>query len=84
MLFVIFPVSFNIFILVFYFCQFDFYVSQHVPLWVYLSAGDPTMLACMSGSVSYEVTAFFPVGLGAFCVHPPREEFLFPSVLWNS
>ena len=65
-------VSFNIFIWVLYFCQFDFYVSQHVPLWVYLSAGDPTMLACMSGSVSYEVTAFFPVGLGALCAPSKR------------
>ena len=73
-------VSFNIFLLVFYFCQFDFYVSQRIPPWVYVSAGDPTILACMSDSVSYEVTAFFPLGL----VHPPREEFLFPSVLWNS
>ena len=46
----------------------------------------PPILACKSGPVSYEVSSFFAcvlVHMGP-CVCPPRVEFLFPPVLWNS
>ena len=43
-------------------------------------AGDSPIWAGRSGLGSYEVTAF-PLG---WCMCPPRVEFLFPPVLWNS
>ena len=50
------------------------------------SARDPPILAGRSGPVSYEVTAFFSWVLVCTrpCVCPPRVEFLFLPVLWNS
>ena len=50
------------------------------------SAGDPPILACLSGPVSYGVTAFFPWVLVCkrLCVSPPWVEFPFSSVLWQS
>ena len=50
------------------------------------SAGDPPILAARSGPFTYGVTAFFPLGPGAYKsgVCPPRVEFLFSPVLWKS
>ena len=49
------------------------------------SAGDPPGLAGRSGPVSDEITLFLLVLVHTRpCVHPPRIEFLFPSILWNS
>ena len=50
------------------------------------SAGDPPILAGMSCPVPYGVTAFLHWVLVHTrpSVSPPRVEFLFPPVLWNS
>ena len=57
---------------------------QSEPLMSPTSTRDPPILAGRSGS--FEVTIFFPWFLVCTrpCVCPPRVEFLFPPVLWNS
>ena len=57
-------------------------VSHHCPS----SVGDLAVSAGMSAPISCPVTCFFPWVLVCtrYCVCPPRVEFLFYLVLWNS
>ena len=63
-------------------CLFPHSEPQPLPA----STGDPPVPGGRSGPGSHEVTAFFPWVLVHLkpCVCPPRVEFLFPAVLWNS